>query len=145
MAVTIRKPYAVRQRVSIDCGALNELGEVEFGRTEQHHKDNCEIDNILRKYDKTGLITHVNRATAEYGDFTLVNEYQESLNTVINAENAFMELPAHVRKKFGNDAGAFFEYATDPANKDGMVELGLATPPEVISDPAPVIEETPPV
>lgn len=111
--------------------------------TEQCHKNDCDINTIIRKYDKTGLITHVNQAVARYGDFTLVNEYQENLQMVINAQVAFDELPAHIRKKFGNDPGAFFEFATDPSNLDKMIEFGLANKPVIEQVVAPVVEPTP--
>lgn len=119
--------------------------QVDFTGTEsmceQHHKNDCDINTILKKYDKTGLITHVNNAKAEYGDFTVVNEYQENLQHVINAQMAFEELPSDIRKKFANDPGAFFEFATDPSNIDKMIEYGLAEKP-VIPEPvvAPVDE-----
>lgn len=102
--------------------------------TEQHHKSACDINKILQTYDKTGLITHVAASKAEYGDFTTTNEYQEALNLVIQSQNAFAELPSHIRKEFDNDPGAFLEFATDPSNHEKMVELGLAYPkpePEV--------------
>lgn len=115
---------------------------------EQHHKELCCIDNILRRYDQTGLITHVNKAVAQYGDYTEVNEFQQSMNTVIKAQDAFMELPSHIREKFHNDPGEFFEFATNPKNKEAMCDLGLAEMPveqvqkvEVINpEPQPVKE-----
>jgi len=111
--------------------------------TEQAHCKRCDVNNILAQYDKTGLITHVNKAVGEYGDFTAVNEYQESLNTVIAAREAFAELPSKIRARFNNDPGEFFEFATNPDNGQAMVELGLAevptpTPPtkvEVVNQP----------
>jgi phage internal scaffolding protein len=133
MEVVFNTPYGGnRNRVTLDF--VDEDGNQSIGLTEQSHKDECDINNIIRKYDKTGLITHVNNATAEYGDYTEINEYQESLNMVIKAQNAFDELPADIRKKFGNDPGAFFEFATNPDNVDGMIELGLA-------EKIPVVEE----
>lgn len=123
-----RTPYSgkrVRQVVEF----LDENGEQAVGRTEQAHAADCDINVILRKYDKTGLITHVNTAAAQYGDFTEVNEYQESLNMVMQAREAFDALPADVRKEFNNDPGSFFEFATDPKNNERMVELGLAVKP----------------
>jgi phage internal scaffolding protein len=124
-----RTAYAPQMRSVVDF--TDSEGNFIPGRTEQCHKKDCDIDVILRKYDKTGLVTHVNRATAEYGDYTEINEYQEALNMVIRAQDAFDELPSKVRKKFNHDPGAFFEYATDPSNYDGMVELGLANPKPV--------------
>lgn len=95
---------------------------------EQHHKDLCDVTNILKQYDRTGLITHVTKAVQDYGDFTTVNEYQESLNTVIAAQEAFQELPSAIRQQFGYDPGAFFEFATNPANGQAMIDMGLALP-----------------
>ena len=89
--------------------------------TQQHAKAECDINNILRQYDRTGLITHINTATAQYGDFTEVNEYQESLNMVMNAQEAFMALPSAIRKQFENDPGQFFEFATNPENQDAIL------------------------
>lgn len=124
MKRTIRKPYDAPQRLQIFF--LDEDGNPAIGRCKQSHKAECDINNILRNYDRTGLITHVNRSTAEYGDYSEVNEFQDSLNMVISATDSFMELPSEIRKKFGNDPGNFFEFATDPKNAAEMVELGLA-------------------
>ena len=116
----------------------NDCPRERASKTEQHHKSLCDINNIIKQYDKTGLITHVNKAIAQYGDFTEVNEYQESLNLVMEAQEAFNALPAAIRARFENDPGQFLEFATNPANADEMVELGLA------KKIAEVVEETPP-
>jgi phage internal scaffolding protein len=135
MENVFRTPYdGVDKRVRLefcdDEGNTYEDGYV--GKTEQSHKSMCEVENILRQYDRTGLITHVNNAVAQYGDYTEINEYQDNLNMVIEAQNAFDELPSHIRKKFGNDPGLFFEFATNPENKDELIELGLANAPVVV-------------
>ncbi len=138
MGTKFRTAYGTRNQVAVSF--LDEDGNPLPTPTQQHLKAECDINNILRQYDKTGLITHVNNATAQYGDFTEVNEYQESLNRVIAAQDAFAALPSHVRKRFANDPGEFFEFATDPSNFDAMVEMGLAEapslPPEVVSTAA---------
>lgn len=110
----------------------DENGDHQKSMTQQCFKEECDINTVLKRADKTGLITHVNKATAQYGDFSEVNEYQQSLNMVKDAQTAFEALPASIRKKFGNDPGIFFEFATDPKNKDEMIELGLAHQPDVI-------------
>lgn len=123
-----RTPYSgVKHRVAISF--LDENGEQSQGLTEQHHKNMCGIDNIIRQYDKTGLITHINNAVGNYGDFTEVNEYRESLNLVMEAQEAFADLPSHIRKKFDYDPGQFFEFATNPENQNELIELGLAERP----------------
>ena len=99
-------------------------------RTKQEFKTQCDINCVIKNYDKTGLITHVNNAKAQYGDFTAVNEYQEALNIVVDSQAAFAELPSEIRKRFNNDPGKFLEFVTDPKNIDEMVELGLAQRPK---------------
>lgn len=121
-----RTPYdGVRKRVSVSF--TDEHGEALPSMTEQHHKNDCDINTILKRYDKTGLITHVNNMQATYGDFTEVNEYQESLNLVMAAQQSFADLPSNIRKRFSNDPGEFMEFITDPKNSEEMIKLGLAT------------------
>lgn len=117
-----REPGKDRHCISF----LDEDGNCQHSLTVQSEKNNCDVNQILKKYDKTGLITHVNRSVSSYGDFSEVNEYQDSLNFVIAAREAFDELPADIRKKFNNDPGFFFEFCTNPDNQDEMIELGLA-------------------
>ena len=97
--------------------------------TQQNFKNESDVNTILRRYDKTGLITHVNNSTAQYGDYTEINEYKHNLEAVIQAQDNFNQLPSHIRKRFGNDPGEFFEFATNPANQDDLVKLGLANAP----------------
>lgn len=113
-----------RYRVGIDF--RDEEGNRQPAMTEQCHKKECDIGHILKKYDKTGLLTHVNNTKAEYGDFTEVGDYKESLNKIIKAQDSFMELPSEIRKKFGNDPGNYIEFVTNPNNKEEMIDLGLA-------------------
>lgn len=141
---TFKKPYSVNFKVDEDGNKIrtnrvvqsfiDENGEPEVSLTQQHLMAETDIHNILRKYDKTGLVTHVNNAQAFYGDYTEINEYQENYNMVLRAQEMFMELPSAIRKRFGNDAGQYFEFVTNPDNYEDMVKLGLAnarpeTPP----------------
>jgi Chlamydia-phage Chp2 scaffold (Chlamy_scaf). len=111
---------------------LDKNGEPEVTKTVQSEKDRTEINNVIRRYNKTGLIDHVAKGRAMYGDFTEINEYQENLNMIMKAEASFAALPSEIRKKFDNDPGQFFEFATNPENEQKLVEMGLAhvkTPP----------------
>lgn len=108
--------------------------------TQQHFKKSTDIVEIIKKHDRTGIIEHVARGVATYGDYSEVNEYREALDKVNNANATFMELPAELRAMFGNDAGAFFEFATDPKNESEMQELGLMAKPTVVEDLLPDAE-----
>lgn len=97
--------------------------------TQQHMKEECDIRAIIKRHDRTGIIEHVNRGVAQYGDYSEVNEYREALDLVNSAMESFEGLPSDIRKMFDNDPGEFFEFATNPDNAERMVELGLAPSP----------------
>jgi phage internal scaffolding protein len=121
--MTFRTPYTDRERKGFET-----VGE---SLTQQHFKDETMIENVIRKHDRLGIVEHVQRGVAQYGDFSEINEYRESMD-IINAANAsFAALPSEIRRQFDNDAGEFFEFVTDPKNKDAMVKMGLAEAPVV--------------
>lgn len=115
---------------------LDAEGNPELSLTKQSDKAQTDIHAIINRYNKTGLIDHVAKGVAMYGDYTNVNEYQEALNRTIKAQQSFEGLPSKIRDRFDNDPGKFFEFATDPKNKDELIKLGLANPP--IPDPQPL-------
>ena len=102
--------------------------------THQSMAPECDINRIMAKWQKTGVIEHANTFQGEYGDFAEIPTYQEAMNKVIRGQEVFMTLPSSVRKKFDNDPHQFLEFATDPSNADQMVEMGLAEP-SVIEEP----------
>lgn len=95
-------------------------------RTQQHFKRECDINNIMAKYQKTGLITHYKEHGPRYGDFIGFQDYQTSMNQILDANEAFESLPATVRKRFQNDPSRFLEFIQDADNVDEMIEMGLA-------------------
>lgn len=109
-----------RRRVSLDCG-----DEVI---TKQSHKEECDIYNILRQYNRTGIITHVQNARPSYQDLPADVDYQSALNTIIAADAAFAALPAKVRDHFNNDPSAFLAAFSDKAQEAQLREFGLLRP-----------------
>lgn len=109
--------------------------------TQQHFAKEADIKTIIKKHDRTGIISHVARGVAHYGDYSEVNEYREALDMVNSANSSFMELPAEVRAMFENDAGAFFEFATNPKNDEKMVQMGLKEAPPSPNAPSEPVKE----
>lgn len=91
---------------------------------QQHFKDECDINNILRQFNITGLLPE-SPLSPRYGDFTGIHDYQSALNAVIAAEDGFMTLPAELRASFGNDPEQLIEFLDNPANLDKAIQLGL--------------------
>ncbi len=93
--------------------------------TQQHPKEECDINNIMKNFKDTGLIEHVNQHQGDYGDYSEVQDYQTSLNQVMEAQASFDSLPAEMRRRFDNDPGSFLAFVGDPANLEEMREMGL--------------------
>lgn len=104
-------------------------------RTKQSMKDECDVNNILKRYQKTGLLPVATGPGGDYIDVSAVGEYQESLNTVIRAQEAFAALPSGVRARFSNDPAQFLSFVGDPKNADELVKLGLAEKKKPIDPP----------
>ena len=108
--------------------------------TQQHMKAECDINNIMRIWQKTGVIDHVNTHAGNYGDFLSAVDYQSACNAVIAADEAFSSLPSSLRKRFDNSPAVFLEFVQNPDNLDEMYDLGLAIKPNNNTPP----EEEPP-
>lgn len=93
--------------------------------TQQQFKDQCDINNIIKRYRLTGEITHVSKKKGHYGDYSEVPDYQTAMEIVIKADTAFNELPASLRKRFGNSPAELLSFISDPANQEEAAKLGL--------------------
>lgn len=100
--------------------------EDEPSLTQQQFVRECDINFIVAQNEKTGLLTHVNHRTPQFGDFGDATDYQSALNYLQEADNAFMSLPADVRARFQNDPAQLLDFLTDVNNADEAVKLGLA-------------------
>ena len=94
------------------------------GLTEQGHKKECDINYILKDYQRTGLLKHVNENEGKYDDVS-VSDFQEAMLIVKESERLFSELPSQARKAFDQDPAKFLEFVQNPENADKMEELGL--------------------
>lgn len=97
--------------------------------TRQEFTDECDINALMARYEKGGIWPMTpNGQEPVYYDFVGMPDLQGAMADMINAENAFMSLPAIVRKEFDNDAMQFVEYASDAKNVGKLREWGLAEP-----------------
>lgn len=120
--------YRKHNRVTLDCGTEQ--------ITKQSHKAECDIHNILKQYQRTGIITHVQNARPTYTDLPSDMDYQNALNTMIAAEAAFNDLPARVRANWNNDPAAFLAAFSDPDQEAKLRDYGLLKPAEGPQQPA---------
>lgn len=100
----------------------------EPSMTKQEFKAECDINNIIKAYQVTGIISHMNTKAQEGAFIDLPDpiDFQESLAIVANAQMAFAALPSSIRNQFENDPERFLAYVQDPANKEQLITWGLA-------------------
>lgn len=94
------------------------------GKTEQAHKNECDMNFILKEYQRTGFIRHAKENKGRYDDVS-VQDFQEAMFIVKEAEEMFNQLPAGIRKGFEHDPARFLEYVQDPANHADMARRGI--------------------
>lgn len=95
-------------------------------RTQQQFQDQTDINKIMEQYVKTGTITHIRNATeGVYADLSNLPSYEEAMRTIIKAEQAFKDIPAPIRQRFGNDPQQLMNFLSNPENENEAVKLGL--------------------
>jgi len=113
----------------------------EPSRTKQSHKAECDINNIIKAYSAPGMIEQLHLAAAKgvYMDLPAEFDYQDALNIVASANEAFAQLPSRIRERFGNDPQKLLAFMQDGENLGEAIKLGLVKAP-----PPPEPEKQPP-
>lgn len=108
---------------------------VEFGisMTQQHFKDECDINNILKSY--RGKIP-ASEEPAFFMDCT-VNDLQSAYSIAEDIGSRFDSLDSEVRAKFNNNPLELLEFVHNADNQTAAIELGLLPKPAPV-EPAPV-------
>lgn len=112
-------PFAGAPGAGLDCSK-------DKGKTVQSDAESCDINRIMKRYEKTGALPDMIVRNATYGDFAEVPDFQEALNIVRKAELQFNSLEASIRNRFNNNPAEFLAFVNDPSNMDEMIKMGLA-------------------
>lgn len=119
--------------------------------TDQSQYKDTDINNIVRRYQTTGLLDSpgaVPFETLQYGDATLLPDYQTALDLVNSVETEFSSLPSEVREKFGHDPVQLLEALQDPSKQQMLQDIGLLSKPadpKLVPDNPILKDEKPPV
>ncbi len=142
MTIHIRGPYDRESEPGIDFSNGESM-------TKQSFTEECDINNILAKYQKTGVINHVADHGGDYG-FMDGSTFTEQMMQITKAQSMFNDLPSQAREFFEHDPAKFLEYV-DKLDMDSdatqLAELGLLSPQaamELLVNDDQVVE-TPPV
>lgn len=119
--ITKRKDRPGKLRVQLICD--------DPGRTEQAHKDACDINNIMlraKPQPTNGIIAN----PGMYGDVSEVGSFQEALDKIHATQQEFQALSAQIRARFDNNPANLIAYLEDPENHAEAVKLGIIQAPE---------------
>lgn len=125
MSMILREQYALDLVVSVYGPRVRPVLECPAGLTRQSMAAECDINNIVSRYEKTGMISHVDARSGVFADVSEVGDYREAIDRVRKAEEWFMRLPAKVRAEFKNDPAEFLDYVVKPENRADLEARGI--------------------
>lgn len=107
--------------------------------TQQHFRDEADINHIISRYENTGFLTDPllpPTNVPQFGDYCDVADFQTAQNIIAHSMQAFDALPAHIRKRFNNDPATMLAFLEKEENRDDAIKLGLVQErsPEPITD-----------
>lgn len=116
----------------------------EDSMTQQHFRDECDINKIVERAIRTGDTTvFTSTQRGEFYDASAITDYADAMALVDDVHDDFNSLPSGIRSMFGNNVSQYVEFMSNPENWDKARELGLldggeekVTEPQV-REPAP--------
>lgn len=93
----------------------------------QSAAEEADINTIVRRFGLTGQLPS-GVAMPRYGDFSNLPDFHTAMNMVRQAQEGFMNVPAEIRARFGNDPQQLMQFLEDDRNRDEAVKLGLVKP-----------------
>lgn len=131
----VRSQFSPRTKVQLVC--------TEPGLTQQHFKEEVDVNNILKKYLQTGQLP-IGKKQAEFG-YATSQSFTESMFIVASAKEEFAKLPSEVRTHFNNDPAQYLDAALDPSKRSLFEKFGIVDPlpSETTEAPSEPATETP--
>ncbi len=113
----------IRANTRIDCSK-------DKGKTKQSFAKECDINNIMSRYEKTGAMSHLTKYEGRYGDYATSMDLHEYMQEMGKTQDMFDDLPKEIKREFGQDPGKFIDFVQNPENSGRLAELlpALAAP-----------------
>lgn len=113
----------LRLRTAIDCSHPK--------LTDQSFKKQCDINNIMLQYQKTGLLPNFQTKSPSFIDNTQIPDLNTAFELVNSAIDAFNQLPPDIRKLMDNNAANLESFISNEKNHDLLLKNGLIEKPKV--------------
>ncbi len=124
-----------KNRTRVELLALIPPPSYDDGRTKQSFRDECDINLIMQRAAQGGTISHLAKHEGEYTDYSDFDFFEQT-QKLTRGREIFDDLPAEIRREFGQSPAAFFAYVNDPANINELAKKlpGLAKPGDQLID-----------
>jgi len=117
-----------------DASLENGLKCLDPGRTLQSHAEDADINVLVRRFGVTGTV-NISKRVPSYADYPEDFNFRDSLETIMQGEEAFAQVPAEIRARFHHNAAAFVEFCSKEENLPELRRLGLA---DIVAEPVEV-------
>lgn len=98
-------------------------------KVQQQFKDETNVSNIVKRFNRTGQLPRGRNDTGQYIDISNVGDYTEMFNRVQKVQKAFMKIPSDIRTRFRNNPQNLIDFLGDENNREEAQELGLIPKP----------------
>lgn len=122
------------ERPVVDCSKGKRM-------TVQSDKNQANINSIVRRIEKGGMLHNLNSGTPFYGDVSEYAGLQDAIIKVQNANEMFMDMSPEIRKRFNNNPVELVDFLRDEKNTQEAIDLGMVIKPVEAST---VVEPSPP-
>jgi len=103
-------------------------------KAQQNAKEDADINTLVKRFGITGKMPVLDKVPLQ-GDFHDITSFKEAADRLLEAQHAFMQLPADTRYKFHNDPNEFLEFTSNPENRDEMRKMGFLKPETPAPEP----------
>lgn len=101
------------------------------GVTQQHFKEECDVNNVVRNYMRTGCFGLPGQMPTQKPSFEGFDQdfsFHAAQVQLCKAREAFDNLPSTIRKRFANDPAQLLDFLNDSSNRKEAEQLGLVDP-----------------
>ncbi len=97
----------------------------------QSEAESADVNNIIKKYEQTGVIDHV-RTVSNYSEVDITDidfeDYHSAMNIMIDSKERFDAMPSRLRERFDNDPAKLIHFLSQEFNRAEAEALGLVPP-----------------